>query len=173
MHPLSRHTLEPAEHNVLPTACGQKVNGFSAAVNELAYGANSGTGGACGRCFKIVPTSDPYTPSSKGPFGDGIVVKVNDLCTASSNNEFCDQTASNPVNHHDMPMHFELCTDSGAPGAFFPGNNTAMLGTYEEVSCSDWSGSDGEKVSDKSCMAGKDVGLWPNTGCSNSGTPPA
>ena len=65
---------------------------------------------------------------------------------------------------------FELCTDSGAPGAFFPDSNkTAMLGTHEEVSCSEWSGSDGEKVSDKSCMAGEDVGLWPNTGCSNSG----
>ena len=93
----------------MPAACGQKVNGYSAAVNALAYGANSGTGGACGRCFKIVPTSDPYTPSSKGPFGNSIVVKVNDLCTASSNNEFCDQTASNPLNHHNMPMQ---CVDT-------------------------------------------------------------
>jgi len=104
MHPLSRHTSEPTERNVLPTACGQKVNGYSAAVNALAYGANSGTGGACGRCFKITPTSDPHTPSSTGPFGNSIVVKVNDLCTAASNNEFCDQTASNPLNHYDMPM---------------------------------------------------------------------
>ena len=44
-----------------------------------------------------------------------------------------------------------------------------MLGAYEEVSCSDWSGSDGEKVSDNSCMTGENGGLWPNTGCSNSG----
>jgi len=63
---------------------------------------------------------------------------------------------------------FELCTDLGALGAFFPGNNTVMLGPYKEVSCSDWSGSDGKKVLDKLCMAGKDIGLWPNTGCSNS-----
>jgi len=108
MHQLSRHTLEPAERNVLPTACGQKVNGYSAAVNALAYGANSGTGGACGRCFKITPTSDPDTPSSKGPFGNGIVVKVNDLCTAASNSEFCGQTVSNPLNHYNMPMQ---CVD--------------------------------------------------------------
>ena len=64
---------------------------------------------------------------------------------------------------------FELCTDSGAPGAFFPDSKTVMLGTYEEVSCSGWSGSDGEKTSDNSCMTGENVGLWPNTGCSNSG----
>ena len=64
---------------------------------------------------------------------------------------------------------FELCTDSGAPGAFFPDEKTAMLGTHEEVSCNDWSGSDGEKISDKACMTGESAGLWPNTGCSNSG----
>ena len=70
------------------------------------------------------------------------------------------------INHRS----FELCTDSGAPGAFFPGGNTTMLGAYEEVSCSsNWSGSDGEKVSDKACMTGESAGLWPNTGCSNSG----
>ena len=112
MHPLSRHTLEPAERNVLLTACGQKVNGYSAAVNELAYGANSGTGGACGRCFKITPTSDPGTPSSTGPFGNSIVVKVNDLCTASSNSKSCGQTVSNPLNQYSMPMQ---CVDTILP----------------------------------------------------------
>ena len=67
------------------------------------------------------------------------------------------------------PPSFELCTDSGAPGAFFPDSKTVMLGSYEEVACSGWSGSDGEKTSDNSCMSGEGVGLWPNTGCSNSG----
>ena len=100
------HTIPWNSLSASPIACGQKVNGYSAAVNELAYGASSGTGGACGRCFKITPTSDPNTPSSTGPFGNSIVVKVNDLCTAATNNEFCDQTVSNPLNHYDMPMQY-------------------------------------------------------------------
>src|SRR5579863_1748025 len=98
--PLNAH----AEHDLPPAACGQKVNGYSAAVNQLAYGANSGAGGACGRCFKITPTSDPDTPSSTGPFGDSIVVKVNDMCSASSNSKCCGQTVSNPLNTYDVPM---------------------------------------------------------------------
>ena len=66
---------------------------------------------------------------------------------------------------------FELCTDSGAPGAFFPSEHSAMLGTYEEVSCSEWSGSDGEKVGSSSCLANEGASLWPATGgCGNSGT---
>jgi len=59
--------------------------------------------------------------------------------------------------------------DSGAPDAFFPGERRAMLGTYEEVSCSEWSGTDGDKLWNGSCLAGENVGLWPETGCSNVG----
>ena len=85
-------------------ACGQIVNGYSAAVNELAFGANSAAGGACGRCFEITPTSDPYSPSFTGPFGNTIVVKVNDLCPASGNNQWCGQSVSNPLNSFGKPM---------------------------------------------------------------------
>jgi hypothetical protein len=87
------------------TACGQRVNGFSAAVNQLAFGASSGAGGACGRCFKISANYDPYTPSYAGPWGNTIVVKVNDLCPATSNNvDWCAQTVSHPLNAFNEPM---------------------------------------------------------------------
>jgi hypothetical protein len=93
----------------LPTACGQRVTGYSAAVNELAFGANEAAGGACGRCFRITPNYDPYTPSYAGPFGNSIVVKVNDLCPASNNNQWCGQRVSKPLNYYDMPMQ---CVDT-------------------------------------------------------------
>jgi hypothetical protein len=64
---------------------------------------------------------------------------------------------------------FDLCIDSGAPNAFFPGERRAMLGTYEEVSCSEWSGTDGEEIWNGSCMAGESSGLWPAQGCPNRG----
>jgi len=85
------------------------LNGYSAAVNELAFGANSGPGGACGRCFKITPTSDPNAPYSTGPFGNPIVVRVNDLCSADSDGKLCSQTGTNPVNKYDMSMQ---CVDT-------------------------------------------------------------
>jgi hypothetical protein len=44
-----------------------------------------------------------------------------------------------------------------------------MLGTYEEVSCSEWSGTDGEKLWDDSCLAGESAGFWPDQGCPNKG----
>jgi len=153
-------------------SCGQRVSGYSAAVNELAFGANEAAGGACGRCFRITPNYDPYTPSYAGPFGNSIVVKVNDLCPASNNNQWCGQRVSKPLNSYGVPMHFDLCTDSGAPTAFFPGERRAMLGTFEEVSCREWPGTDGQKLWDGSCLAGESAGFWPDQGCPNKGTPP-
>jgi len=65
---------------------------------------------------------------------------------------------------------FDLCEDSGADKAFFPNDRHALLGTYEEVSCSEWSGSDGETLWNGSCLAGENAGLWPATGgCPNTG----
>jgi len=64
---------------------------------------------------------------------------------------------------------FDLCIDSGAPAAFFPGTRGAMLGTYKEVSCSEWHGSDGATLWNGWCMAGEKAGFWPKVGCSNIG----
>ena len=40
--PLSAHAV----YDLPPAACGQRVNGYSAAVNELAFGANCAAAGA-------------------------------------------------------------------------------------------------------------------------------
>jgi len=56
------------------------ASGFTAAINQLAFGAGPGEGGgdACGRCFALTATADPYSPAFTGPF-NSIVVKVTDL----------------------------------------------------------------------------------------------
>jgi hypothetical protein len=62
-------------------ACGISAgSGFTAAINQLAYGAppGMGAGDACGRCFRLTGTGDPYTPSYAGPF-HSIVVKATNL----------------------------------------------------------------------------------------------
>ena len=80
------------------------MSGYSAAVNELTFGGNGGFGGACGRCFEITPTKDPNSPESTGPFGNTIVVKVNDLCNALTSNPSCAQSATNPLNNLGQPV---------------------------------------------------------------------
>lgn len=61
-------------------ACGKTATGFTAAINQLAFGSGPGLGAgdACGRCFAVTGTSDPFSPSFPGPF-HSIVVKVTDL----------------------------------------------------------------------------------------------
>jgi len=78
------HNLTLKEEKILKAsfqlACGKKGNGFTAAMNQLAFGAPGGLGAgdACGRCFAVTGTADPYSPSFTGPFHT-IVVKVTDL----------------------------------------------------------------------------------------------
>ncbi|KAI9510525.1 endoglucanase V-like protein [Russula earlei] len=155
-------------------SCGIRMkSGYTAAVNTLSFGADDGAGDACGRCFEITPTSDPYTPSYKGPFGNTIVVKVTDLCPITSgNNAWCGQTISHPRNQHNMSMHFDLCNDSGSSSAFFPGRRGAMLGTYQEVDCQAWSGASGDTLWNGACLARETAALWPSHACGNRGTPP-
>ncbi|KAI0286102.1 RlpA-like double-psi beta-barrel-protein domain-containing protein-containing protein [Russula aff. rugulosa BPL654] len=151
-------------------SCGVTLSGFSAATNTLAFGAYRASGDACGRCFKLTSNHDPYTPSFAGPFKT-IVVRVNDLCPADSNGEWCGQRVSHPVNQFNMSMHFDLCQDSGAAGAFFTGGREAMTGTFEEVVCeNNWAGDQGGSLWDGSCLAGKNSPLWPQTVCGNQGT---
>ncbi|KAF8265957.1 glycoside hydrolase family 45 protein [Lactarius quietus] len=153
-------------------ACGKTASGYTAALNQLSYGAgpNEGPGDACGRCFKLTGSSDPNSPNSQGPF-NSIVVKVNDLCSAQDNQQLCSQTTSNDTNSLGQPMHFQLCQDSGAPGAFFPDGSETLIGSYQEVTCTtDWTGSDGSSLSDGACFADDNTGFWPSTtGCGNKG----
>ena len=92
--PLSFHPLNSI-------ACGKSASGFTAAMNQLSFGSapGLGAGDACGRCFAITGSKDPYSPSYTGPF-HSIVVKVTDLCPISGNQEWCGQTISNPTNQH-------------------------------------------------------------------------
>jgi hypothetical protein len=61
-------------------ACGRAASGYTAAINQLAFGSGPGLGpgDACGRCFALTGRADPYSPNYTGPFKT-IVVKVTDL----------------------------------------------------------------------------------------------
>ncbi|KAF5373295.1 hypothetical protein D9615_007488 [Tricholomella constricta] len=61
-------------------ACGKTATGYTAAMNQLAFGSppGLGAGDACGRCFAVTGTADPFSPAYTGPF-HSIVVKVTDL----------------------------------------------------------------------------------------------
>ncbi|EKM54209.1 glycoside hydrolase family 45 protein [Phanerochaete carnosa HHB-10118-sp] len=156
-------------------ACGKSASGFTAAINQLAFGSapGLGAGDACGRCFALTGNQDPYSPSFTGPFGQSIVVKVTDMCPVQGNQEFCSQTTSNPTNEHAMPFHFDICEDTGGAAQFFPSGHGALTGTFTEVSCSEWSGSDGSQLWDGACLSGESAPNWPSTGCGNQGTAPS
>ncbi|KAF8889343.1 endoglucanase V-like protein [Infundibulicybe gibba] len=139
-------------------ACGKSASGFTAAINQLAFGSppGLGAGDACGRCFSVTGTADPFSPAFTGPFHT-IVVKVTDLCPVSGNQEWCGQSTSNQNNQHGKPFHFDICEDTGGSSAFFPSGHGALTGTFTEVSCS---------------QCGETAGNWPAVGCGNKGTAP-
>ncbi|GJE97752.1 endoglucanase V-like protein [Phanerochaete sordida] len=155
-------------------ACGITATGFTAAMNQLSFGSapGLGAGDACGRCFALTGTHDPFSPSFTGPF-HSVVVKVTDLCPVQGNAEWCGQTESHPTNQHGEGVHFDICEDTGGAAAFFPSGHGALTGTYSEVSCSEWTGSDGSPQFNGACLAGEHAGFWPSVGCGNKGTAPS
>lgn len=157
-------------------ACGKTAAGFTAAMSQLSFGAppGLGAGDACGRCFAITGTQDPYSPQYTGSMGNTIVVRVTDLCPVAGNYEFCGQTTGNPLNQHKQPVHFDLCQDSGAPQAFFPKGRGALTGYYIEVSCTLWAGSgEGNALWPGACLAPETAPNWPSSACGNQGTAPS
>ncbi|CAL1714201.1 unnamed protein product [Somion occarium] len=154
-------------------ACGVSATGFTAAVSQLAFGSapGLGAGDACGRCFAITATQDPFSPSFPGPFKT-IVVKVTDLCPVQGNQEWCGQSQSNSNNQHGQPVHFDICEDTGGSNAFFPSGHGALTGSFTEVSCSQWSGSNGSPQFTGACLSGDTAPNWPSTACGNKGTAP-
>lgn len=64
---------------------------------------------------------------------------------------------------------FDLCDLTGAPQKFFPSGHLAMRGTYQEVSCTLWQGSDGTPLWSGSCMADPNAAFWPTPACGNQG----
>ncbi|KAI0738628.1 endoglucanase V-like protein [Daedaleopsis nitida] len=154
-------------------ACGIAASGYTAAISQLAFGSGPGLGpgDACGRCFAVTANADPYSPAYGGPFKT-IVVKVTDLCPLQGNQEWCGQSRSAADNQHGAPVHFDICEDTGGAAQFFPSGHGALTGTYTEVSCSQWSGSDGGPLWNGSCIKGESAGNWPSVGCGNQGTAP-
>ncbi|KZO93505.1 glycoside hydrolase family 45 protein [Calocera viscosa TUFC12733] len=154
-------------------ACGVTASGYTAAMSQLSFGAASGAGAgdACGRCFSLTATADPYSPGYTGPF-NSVVVKVTDLCPAPSNEVWCGQTQASPTNTYGAAVHFDLCEDTGASTVFFPSGHGALTGTYTEVSCAHWSGTDGAALWTGACISGETAALWPSTACGNKGTAP-
>ncbi|KAH9056732.1 endoglucanase V-like protein [Lactarius vividus] len=155
-------------------ACGKNVTGFSTALNQLAFGSETGLGAgdACGRCFKVTGDKDPFSANFTGPF-NSIIVKATNMCPILGNEKWCGQTISQPTNSFGMSVHFDLCTDTGAADAFFPPGRGALTGTYEEVSCSQWTGTDGPSLWDSACLDGESADNWPAVACGNKGTAPA
>ncbi|KAH9963033.1 glycoside hydrolase family 45 protein [Lactifluus volemus] len=152
-------------------SCGQVTYGYSAAISQRSFGASSGSGDACGRCFRITETEDPSTPDWKGPFKT-ITVIVNDLCPYAKGEDWCGQSASQPLNNVGAAVHFDLCVDSGAAAGFFTAPRGSGKGYYEEVSCEEWKGSIGEPLWGHSCMAPRNAPNWPAVACGNTGTAP-
>ncbi|KAJ7230706.1 RlpA-like double-psi beta-barrel-protein domain-containing protein-containing protein [Mycena pura] len=155
-------------------ACGVASTGFSAAINQLAFGSvpGLGPGDACGRCFALTGTSDPFSPAFTGPFGKSIVVKVTDMCPVQGNEQWCGQTATSDTNQFNMPVHFDICEDTGGAAQFFPSGHGALTGTWQEVSCSQWTGTDGGSLFNGSCIIGENAPFWPSVGCGNQGLAP-
>lgn len=167
-------------------------------MSQLAFGSvpGLGAGNSCGRCFEITGEHDPYDSSFTGPFNK-IVVKNTDMCPVQGNEQWCGQTAQNPVNSFNASMQyvvapscplcesacstrfyhsFDLCHDSGAADAFFSNGHGALVGSYKEVSCDEWEGSDSGNLQwNGACLKGEGAELWPSTsgGCSNQGTGPS
>lgn len=94
-------------HSYRIIACGRSATGFTAALSQLSFGAapGEGAGDACGRCFTLTGTADPFSPSFKGPF-HSIVVKVTDLCPVQGNAEWCGQTESDLTNEHGERVQY-------------------------------------------------------------------
>jgi len=64
---------------------------------------------------------------------------------------------------------FDICQDTGGASTFFPSGHGALTGTFTEVSCSQWSGSDGGSLFNGACLSGETAANWPATGCGNKG----
>lgn len=92
-----------AHTNGIRIACGKVGHGYTAAINQRSFGAagGQGSGGACGRCFEISGSKDPYSPQYTGPYKT-IVVKVTDLCPGECGEDWCGQCNSNPLNQYGV-----------------------------------------------------------------------
>lgn len=74
--------------NAATVSCGfYNTPGYNAAVSQNLFGAASGKTGTCGTCWQLDPVSNPNAEDTTAvvPGLNSIVVMVNNLCPASSN----------------------------------------------------------------------------------------
>jgi hypothetical protein len=101
------------------------------------------------RCFRS-QMLDPATPPCPSPtLQRSITTKtntslsrhtVNNLCPAQGN-PLCAQNGLTGTNQYGANVNFDLCSDSGASGAFFGNSGVGLaVGTATEVPCSEYSG---------------------------------
>lgn len=74
--------------------------------------------------------------------------------------------SSPPVRHITFSTNYSILTSDHS--SLFTGHG-ALTGTFTEVSCSQWSGSDGGSLFNGACLSGETAGNWPAVGCGNKG----
>jgi hypothetical protein len=100
----------------------------------------AGAGPACGTCWKLTIETDS-SGNTVANAGKSIVVQVTNLCPASGN-PLCAQNGLSGTNQYGANLNFDLCIDSGASSALFGNDGIGLgVGSAEQVSCSQWSGS--------------------------------
>lgn len=127
--------------NDASAACGFFNNpGYNAAVSEALFGKGDGQGAgpACGTCWKLTPKTDETGKPMTGT--KEVVVKVNNLCPADSN-ELCAQKTLQDKNKHGANVNFDLCADDHANDLFGSSGQQLAIGTATKVDCSLWTGS--------------------------------
>jgi len=108
-------------------ACGNPGGGYTAAISQAQFGAGPGQGAgpACGTCYQLTIQTDLNGNSVQQKT---VKVRVNNLCPINGN-PIC-----NVPNQYGAQVHFDLCKDSGAAGAFFTSAH-AGIGTAQQVGC--------------------------------------
>jgi len=115
--------------------------GYSAAVSQNLFGVGDqqGPGPGCGVCWKLTGETDS-SGNTLSNAGTSIIVMINNLCPADSNN-LCAQSSLTDTNKYGANVNFDLCSDSGASGAFFGSDGVGLaLGSAVQVPCSEYSG---------------------------------
>ncbi|KAM0800421.1 hypothetical protein BDR22DRAFT_851765 [Usnea florida] len=131
--------------NAATVSCGfYNTPGYNAAVSQNLFGAASGKTATCGTCWQLDPVSNPNAADTTAKVAglNSIVVSVNNLCPASSNEKDCGQATLQDTNFAGANVNFDLCKDDGAANALFGTSGIGMaFGKATQVSCDLWTGS--------------------------------
>lgn len=131
--------------NAATVSCGfYNTPGYNAAVSQNLFGAASGKTDTCGTCWQLDPVSNPNAADTTATVAglNSIVVMVNNLCPASSNEKDCGQATLQDTNFAGANVNFDLCMDDGAAHALFGTSGIGMaFGKATQVGCDLWTGS--------------------------------